>query len=161
VRSSRPNAAPGGRPGTPMRQQRHHRRHHGGWPAQPLERGPGRRAKGAPTPRTAIAPLLVTMDTNGPLPPLSSGGAVLVRAEDAPRVPAVCSPDRGEQPRLCRACRRDPRSASTPAPSRSTGMVPSATSRRCLCSSAAPAWLLRRSTLAITWPGSCQYALLN
>ena len=99
---------------TAVRQQRHHRRHHRGRRAQPKERCPCRRAKGAPTGVAAIAPLLVTMDADVPLPPEPPVAAVLVRAEFALRVHAVCSPDRGEQPRLSRACRRDPRFCHRP-----------------------------------------------
>ncbi len=115
-----------GLPGTPVRQQCQHRRHHRGRRAQPKERCPCRRAKGASARPTAIAPLLVTMDADGPLPAHPSGGAVLVRAELALRVHGVCSPDHGEWPRLFRPCPRDPLFVSTPPPSRSNGVVPPA-----------------------------------
>jgi len=107
-----------------VRQQRHHRRHHRGRRPQPKERGPCRWAEGAPTRRTALASFLLTMDTDGPLPSQSPGAAVLVRAEYALRVHGVCSPGRGEQPRLCTACPTDPPSVSTPPPSRLNGVVP-------------------------------------
>ena len=58
VRSSSPKVAPGGLGRTAARQQDEHRRHHCGRRAQPRERRPRRRTKGASTGVTLGAPLL-------------------------------------------------------------------------------------------------------